>query len=201
MGPPPERSLNYKVSCLINRDTNDWDLDKIREICPFAEIEILKLKISRTGAPDKLRWMRTKDGEFSTKSGYHAAFAESNDAGRLEQAGNWNQEVWNLRTAPKTKMLIWKALRGALPACHPWEISSKKDSIRLWETTMGLCCHIPNSLVMWFSSCGLLWVLYALLTSLTLVIVHASVRTPNLKARLNTFREEFRAVWRNYSEL
>ncbi|KAK6126016.1 hypothetical protein DH2020_040243 [Rehmannia glutinosa] len=25
--------------------------------------------------------------------------------------------------------------------------------------------------------------------------------TPNLKARLNTFREEFRAVWRNYSEL
>ncbi|KAH0895455.1 hypothetical protein HID58_045023 [Brassica napus] len=60
---------------------------------------------------------------------------------------------------------------------------------------------LTASLVMWFSSCGLLWVLYALLTSLTLVIVHASVRTPNLKARLNTFREEFRAVWRNYSEL
>lgn len=32
-------------------------------------------------------------------------------------------------------------------------------------------------------------------------ILHASFRTPNLKARLNTFREEFRAVWRNYSEL
>nr|VDD18437.1 unnamed protein product [Brassica oleracea] len=60
---------------------------------------------------------------------------------------------------------------------------------------------LTASLVIWFSSCGLLWVLYALLTSLTLVIVHASVRTPNLKARLNTFREEFRAVWRNYSEL
>lgn len=32
-------------------------------------------------------------------------------------------------------------------------------------------------------------------------LIHASLRTPNLKARLNTFREEFRAVWRNYSEL
>lgn len=32
-------------------------------------------------------------------------------------------------------------------------------------------------------------------------VLHASFRTPNLKARLNTFREEFRAVWRNYSEL
>lgn len=115
MGPPSERSMNLKVSCLINRDGNDWDLDKIREICPFAERQILKIKISRPGALDKLCWMGTKDVEFSTKSGYHAAFADSNDAGRFEQAGNWNQEVWNLRTAPKIKMLIWKALRGALP--------------------------------------------------------------------------------------
>lgn len=36
---------------------------------------------------------------------------------------------------------------------------------------------------------------------LAATILHASFRTPNLKARLNTFREEFRAVWRNYSEL
>ena len=30
--------------------------------------------------------------------------------------------------------------------------------------------------------------------------LHASFRTPNLKARLNSFREEFRAVWRGYSD-
>jgi PRA1 family protein 3 len=35
----------------------------------------------------------------------------------------------------------------------------------------------------------------------TATVLHASFRKPNLKARLNTFREEFRAVWRNYSEL
>ncbi|XP_030521656.1 PRA1 family protein A1-like [Rhodamnia argentea] len=57
------------------------------------------------------------------------------------------------------------------------------------------------SLVLWFVSCGLLTVLWALVIGLSATLLHASFRTPNLKARLNTFREEFRAVWRNYSEL
>lgn len=32
-------------------------------------------------------------------------------------------------------------------------------------------------------------------------VLHASLRTPNLKARLNTFREEFRAAWRSHSDI
>ncbi|KAH7678165.1 Prenylated rab acceptor PRA1 protein [Dioscorea alata] len=57
------------------------------------------------------------------------------------------------------------------------------------------------SCFLWFTSCRLLTVLWALLIGILAPILHASFRTPNLKARLNTFREEFRAVWRNYSEL
>lgn len=57
------------------------------------------------------------------------------------------------------------------------------------------------SALVWFASCGLLTVLWALLLGLLSTLLHASFRTPNLKARLNTFREEFRAVWRNYSDL
>ncbi|KAF8397382.1 hypothetical protein HHK36_016295 [Tetracentron sinense] len=57
------------------------------------------------------------------------------------------------------------------------------------------------SFTLWFTSCALLTVLLAFVIGLLATIVHASLRTPNLKARLNTFREEFRAVWRNYSEL
>ncbi|KZV53405.1 hypothetical protein F511_10191 [Dorcoceras hygrometricum] len=56
-------------------------------------------------------------------------------------------------------------------------------------------------LILWFVSCGLLTLLLALAIGLLATLIHASFRTPNLKARLNTFREEFRAVWRNYSEL
>ncbi|XP_027072526.1 PRA1 family protein A1-like [Coffea arabica] len=57
------------------------------------------------------------------------------------------------------------------------------------------------SFILWFVSCGLLTLLWAFAIGLLATVLHASFRTPNLKARLNTFREEFRAVWRNYSEL
>ncbi|OEL31565.1 PRA1 family protein A2 [Dichanthelium oligosanthes] len=43
--------------------------------------------------------------------------------------------------------------------------------------------------------------LFSAVPAFAATLLHASFRTPNLKARLNTFREEFRAVWRNYSEL
>ncbi|KAF6176004.1 hypothetical protein GIB67_032627 [Kingdonia uniflora] len=58
-----------------------------------------------------------------------------------------------------------------------------------------------GSCILWFTSCNLLTVLWAFVIGLLATVLHASFRTPNLKARLNTFREEFRAVWRNYSEL
>ncbi|KAH9614429.1 hypothetical protein KSS87_002812 [Heliosperma pusillum] len=57
------------------------------------------------------------------------------------------------------------------------------------------------SILLWLLSCGLLIVLWAFSIGLLATVLHASFRTPNLKARLNTFREEFRQVWRNYSDL
>ena len=32
------------------------------------------------------------------------------------------------------------------------------------------------------------------------ILIHATMRTPNLKARLASAREEFRAVWRGYND-
>lgn len=65
----------------------------------------------------------------------------------------------------------------------------------IYTNFLNLICHIllpcliPRLL---FSSSAI---------CVTATILHATLRTPNLKARLNTFREEFRAVWRNYSEI
>lgn len=52
----------------------------------------------------------------------------------------------------------------------------------------------------WFWTSAVLTVFGALAIALACIILHSSLRTPNLKARLNTFREEFRAVWRTYGE-
>ncbi|XP_078428139.1 PRA1 family protein A1-like [Wolffia australiana] len=57
------------------------------------------------------------------------------------------------------------------------------------------------SFALWLMSGSLLTVLWAFLAGLTAILLHGTFRTPNLKARLNTFREEFREVWRSYSEL
>ncbi|KAL7095543.1 hypothetical protein ACP275_10G030600 [Erythranthe tilingii] len=70
-----------------------------------------------------------------------------------------------------------------------------------WPRWIFVLVFSSVSFILWFVSCGLLTLSWALLTGLLATIIHASFRTPNLKARLNTFREEFRAVWRNYSEL
>ncbi|KAJ6901260.1 prenylated rab acceptor family protein [Populus alba x Populus x berolinensis] len=51
------------------------------------------------------------------------------------------------------------------------------------------------SFVLWYASGSLLYISWALISGLLVVVLHASFKTPNLKARLNTFREEFRAVW------
>lgn len=62
-------------------------------------------------------------------------------------------------------------------------------------------CMAAVAVLMWFLTSAFLTVFGALAVGLTCVILHASLRTPNLKARLNTFREDFRAVWRSYGDL
>lgn len=54
------------------------------------------------------------------------------------------------------------------------------------------------ALVVWARALATLG--YACAWSVALVGAHASLRSPNLKARLATANEEFRATWRGYSE-
>eukprot|EP00262_Sarcandra_glabra_P007257 TRINITY_DN1993_c4_g1_i2.p1 TRINITY_DN1993_c4_g1~~TRINITY_DN1993_c4_g1_i2.p1 ORF type:complete len:210 (+),score=0.94 TRINITY_DN1993_c4_g1_i2:219-848(+) len=80
---------------------------------------------------------------------------------------------------------------------------SAKRAIHIcgWPRWTFVLIFSAASCILWFTSYSLLTVLWAFVIGLLATILHASFRTPNLKARLNTFREEFRAVWRNYSEL
>eukprot|EP00245_Coleochaete_scutata_P005329 TRINITY_DN18792_c0_g1_i1.p1 TRINITY_DN18792_c0_g1~~TRINITY_DN18792_c0_g1_i1.p1 ORF type:complete len:211 (+),score=29.22 TRINITY_DN18792_c0_g1_i1:246-878(+) len=56
------------------------------------------------------------------------------------------------------------------------------------------------SAVLLYLTSALKTVAGALALGLTLSLLHATFRTPNLKARLNSYREEFRAVWRGFSD-
>ncbi|KAG7536796.1 Endonuclease/exonuclease/phosphatase superfamily [Arabidopsis suecica] len=59
MGPAPFSSHKLKVSALISPETLDWDIEKIRELLPAYETEILELKLSHLGAADSHAWLPT----------------------------------------------------------------------------------------------------------------------------------------------
>lgn len=117
MGPAPEWCADISVSDLLGPDTLEWNRDIVSLIFPFEETTILSLKPSTLGAPDKLKWLHTRDGEYTTKSGYSAALdlrAKCNGATQSTEI-IWNKGVWNLKAAPKVQLVVWKALKGALP--------------------------------------------------------------------------------------
>ena len=73
------------------------------------------IKPSTTGAPDKLIWLKTKSGAFTTKSGYYAALEECDDGQFANSTmSNWHRDVWRLPVAPKVKLFLWKIFQGAL---------------------------------------------------------------------------------------
>ncbi|KAG5389590.1 hypothetical protein IGI04_031131 [Brassica rapa subsp. trilocularis] len=43
----------------------------IQRVLPFEEDKILRLQPSTKGAPDALKWLGTRTGVYSVKSGYH----------------------------------------------------------------------------------------------------------------------------------
>ena len=73
MGPPTEQSAELRVADLMIADTRQWDKAKIRRLLPDYEERILCLRSSISGAPDKLFWLGTKSGDYTSKSGYFAA--------------------------------------------------------------------------------------------------------------------------------
>lgn len=118
MGPATWATASLVVKDLIQPGTGGWNRTVIQAILPFDEERILELQPSIKGAADALRWLGTKDGVYSVKSGYHAAMAEVADEILEDEATpefDWKKTVWNLKLAPKVKMFTWKSLKGILP--------------------------------------------------------------------------------------
>lgn len=118
MGPPPEALVNLTVADLFLDGINSWDLEKVQRYLPFHEQEILAIKPSLSGAPNKLIWIKDPSGEFTTKSGYASArnrIAEVLPVTAPIGDFNWQKNIWKVHTAPKLKLFLWKTFHNALP--------------------------------------------------------------------------------------
>ena len=118
IGPVAEALQDTKVAELIDHITREWDREKIQLIAPFVEEKILLIKPSKSGAPDKLIWLRTPTGEYTTKSGYQTGLKDNQiilAPPTLPADFDWQRGVWNLHTAPKVKLFLWKVMNRAIP--------------------------------------------------------------------------------------
>ena len=118
MGPPNLESKDLKVADLLNHATGEWDRQRIDTLLPFEAHKILQLKPSKTGGGDKMCWLATKNGEYSTKTGYYTALKQMEfDQNSPPSRSNcdWMADIWLIPIPPKLKVFLWKIVQNALP--------------------------------------------------------------------------------------
>lgn len=76
MGPVEEKFSSLKVKDLFHFNSTEWNRTLIQEILPLYEHDILSLKPSKKGGPDKRNGLKHKSGKYNTKKGYMSVFEE-----------------------------------------------------------------------------------------------------------------------------
>ncbi|XP_019093323.1 PREDICTED: uncharacterized protein LOC104753702 [Camelina sativa] len=147
-----------KVEELICPISKTWDVPKIRSILPYYEDKITILRPSELGASDQYIWLLTKSGEYSAKTGYHAATDRDKPNLPVHNPNfNWNKNIWNLHCPPKVCFLVWKAMRNALPTGQNLRIRGINPSAtcphcNADESVFHLLFHCPYALEVWRSA-------------------------------------------------
>lgn len=117
-GPATEATSSLTVSDLFLENSMEWNQELIRQVLPLWENIIMCIKPSLSGAPDKLVWLGTQSGAYTTKSGYHRALKKRTEEGENannREGFNWFKGVWSLNTSPKIKLFLWRLFQQALP--------------------------------------------------------------------------------------
>ena len=83
MGPPDLETKDLTVADLLDQPSGTWNRELVSHIFPAAAPSILCLRPSIFGALDKHCWLPTKDGEYSTRTGYFTALEMKTQASCL----------------------------------------------------------------------------------------------------------------------
>ena len=80
MGPATEASEDMKVAELFKENSREWNKEKIEEMFPILQGNIMAIKPSKLGGEDKLIWLKHDSGSYTAKTGYYAALGKLNPA-------------------------------------------------------------------------------------------------------------------------
>jgi hypothetical protein len=111
---------NTKVSALLDRETNWWNVPLIHEIFSVEEAALIcGMAVSPRSGVDRLIWHCNKNGEFSVRSAYYLAkdkFEVDNGScsNRDSNKMMW-KAIWKIEVPRATKSFLWKACNEILP--------------------------------------------------------------------------------------
>ncbi|KAF3584179.1 hypothetical protein F2Q69_00030794 [Brassica cretica] len=142
---------NLTVADLLLPERGEWNVELIRLVLPFEEPKIRSIRPSVSGAPDKLSWIGSASGNYTTKSGYATTISQRRDVMEISQEDlsfEWKKAIWNLKTSPKTNLFAWKVLHGAILA---------REALRARQINVdGKCkrCNQPETIEHLFFHCA-----------------------------------------------
>lgn len=117
MGPPTHETKDWRVSELIIGDSGEWNRELIGRLLLIAATVILSIKPRKLGKTYTLVWLPTKDGDYSTKTGYYTGLAmKETSQPQLppQHPCNWNSDIWRGAFSPKLKSILLENCQGRL---------------------------------------------------------------------------------------
>ena len=112
--------IDPRVSDLIDRSKRDWIKEKLEALFYPEDVALILKTRPVISKEDFWVWRYNKSGQYSVKSGYWMQNQITNahlhsEAKALPSINTLKAQVWSLKTSPKIKTFMWKALSEALP--------------------------------------------------------------------------------------
>lgn len=113
--------LTLLVSDLLIPNTTFWDVQKVRQLIIDEDSEAILNMKPALHLEDMLVWGLTRDGTYSSQTGYKLIDSLRNSQASEHRSLSpppiekhlWSN-IWKLKTSPKIKHFVWRALSGAL---------------------------------------------------------------------------------------
>lgn len=101
-----------RVAHLLNQLELDWNMDKLKTLFDEATIEeIRKIDLSQCLGEDKLLWIASKSGIFSSRSAFNLLAEADEEATSI---GIW-KDIWHSKIHERLKLFLWRLTFNYLP--------------------------------------------------------------------------------------
>lgn len=118
---------HISVAEFITQSKNSWDENNVCNFFSEADASlILATHIPNRNHSDRITWIRTTNGQYSVKTGYHLWCDQHLRNDSITQSSGWSK-LWRLDIPHKLKVFLWRFCRNNIHV--RWRLRSKGVSL------------------------------------------------------------------------